>query len=74
MFQVELLNAESGELQLDTGIRPVASGIQAGTGIVPVTGEIPIKNLPPGRYRLNVQASDSTGKKTAWRESCFVIR
>jgi hypothetical protein len=74
MFQVKLLNAESGELQLDTGIRPVASASQTATGIVPVSGEIPIGNLPPGRYRLNVQASDSTGKKTAWRESSFVIR
>lgn len=41
----------------------MASGIQAGTGIIPVSGEIPIRNLRPGRYRLNVQASDSTGKK-----------
>lgn len=71
--QIKLTNAESGELKLDTGLRPMGSDNRTETGIVPVSGEIPISNLPRGRYRLEVQASDSTGKKTAGRESFFVI-
>ncbi|HET6929894.1 MAG TPA: hypothetical protein VFI45_06205 [Candidatus Acidoferrum sp.] len=72
-FQVKLTNAESGELKVDTGLQQVGSHIQAETGIVSVSGEVPIEHLPPGRYRLNVQASDSNGRKTGWRESCFFI-
>jgi len=59
---------------LDTGLRPVPWSNGTESGIVPVSGEIPIDNLPPGNYRLQVQASDSAGQKTAWRESSFVIQ
>jgi hypothetical protein len=72
-FQIKLTNAESSELKLDTGLRPMGSDSRTETGIVPVSGEIPIGNLPPGRYRLNVQATDGRGNKTPWRESSFVI-
>jgi hypothetical protein len=72
-FQIKLRNS-AGELKMDTGLRPAGSGSGTENGIVPVSGEIPIENLPPGNYRLQVQASDSTGQKTAWRESSFVIQ
>jgi hypothetical protein len=72
-FQIKLTSAESGELRFDTGLRPMGSGSRTDTGVVPVSGEIPIAKLPRGRYRLEVQASDSAGNKTAWRESSFVI-
>jgi hypothetical protein len=72
-FQIKLRNA-AGELKLDTGLRPVGSGSGTESGIVPVSGEIPIEHLPPGNYRLQVQASDSAGQTTAWRESSFVIQ
>jgi hypothetical protein len=72
-FQIKLRNS-AGELKLDTGLRPVGSGRGAESGIVSVSGEIPIENLPAGSYRLQVQASDSAGQKTAWRESSFVIQ
>jgi hypothetical protein len=71
-FQIKRRNS-AGELKMDTGLRPAGSGSGTENGIVPVSGEIPIENLPPGNYRLQVQASDSTGQKTAWRESSFVI-
>jgi hypothetical protein len=72
-FQIKLRNA-AGELKMDTGWRPAYSGSGTENGIVPVSGEITIENLPPGNYRLQVQASDSAGQKTVWRESCFVIQ
>jgi hypothetical protein len=73
-FQIKLWNAESGELKLDTGLRSVASGSRTENGVVPIAGEIPIGNLPPGHYRLEAQVSDSTSKKTARRESSFEIQ
>jgi hypothetical protein len=73
-FQIKLLNAESGELQLDTGLRSIGSGGQTGAGSIPISGEVPIGNLASGPYRLEVQVSDSTGKKTSWRESSFMIQ
>lgn len=72
-FEIRLVNADSGELKLDTGLRSAGSSSPTETGIVPISGEIPIGNLSPGRYRLTAQASDSSGKKTSWRQSCFVL-
>jgi hypothetical protein len=72
-FQIKLRNS-AGELTMDTGLRTVGLSNGTETGIVPVSGEIPIDNLPPGNYRLQVQASDSAGQKTVWRESSFVIQ
>ena len=72
-FQIKLRNI-SGELKLDTGLRPVGAGNGPASGILAVSGEVPIGNLPPGTYKLQVQASDSTGQKTSWRESSFVIQ
>jgi hypothetical protein len=59
---------------MDTGLRPVELGSGTESRIVPVSEEIPLEHLPPGSYRLQVQASDSAGQKTAWRESSFVIQ
>ena len=72
-FQIKLRNT-AGELKLDTGLRPVGTGNGPVTSILTISGEIPIENLPPGSYKLQVQASDSTGQKTAWHESSFVIQ
>ena len=72
-FQIKLRNT-AGELKLDTGLRPAETRSGSSTGILAVSGEIPIENLPAGTYRLQVQASGSTGQKTAWRESSFVIQ
>jgi hypothetical protein len=32
-----------------------------------------IRKLPKGSYRLDVQATDSTGKSTPWRTANFTI-
>jgi hypothetical protein len=73
-FQIKLTKTDTGELKLDTGVRFADSGGRTETGIVPVTGEIPIGNLPSGSYRLEARAFDSTGAKTSSRQSCFVIQ
>jgi hypothetical protein len=41
--------------------------------VIPVGRGIDISKLPNGSYRLDVQASDSTGKNTAWRTASFTV-
>lgn len=72
-FQIRLTRMDSSELKLDTGLRFASLDGRTEAGILPVSGEIPIGNLPPGRYRLEAQASDSRGGKTSWRQSYFVL-
>jgi hypothetical protein len=46
---------------------------QPGSTIIPIAREIPIATLPKGKYRLEVKASDSAGRKTPWRGANFAI-
>ena len=73
-FQVRVMDEKTGEVKMDTGLQDAASASPTGNNIVPVAGEIAIGKLTPGNYRLEVQASDSAGKNTGWREVSFVIQ
>jgi hypothetical protein len=44
-----------------------------GNPVIPVGEEIAIDKLHSGDYRLEVQASDSTGKCTVWRAASFTV-
>lgn len=72
-YQARVKDAKTGEVKLDTGSRSVETGKQAGKPVIPVWEEIAIEKLPSGDYRLEVQATDSAGKSTAWREVSFSI-
>jgi len=45
-----------------------------GSAIIPIARKIPIANLPEGQYRLEVQASDASGRTTPWRVAGFSIK
>jgi hypothetical protein len=72
-FQMRITDATTGEVKTDTGFRTADSYIHAGNPVVPIAEEITINTLPTGSYRLEVRASDTTGKYTDWRASNFTI-
>jgi len=47
--------------------------LKAGSSIIPVGRGMDISKLPKGSYRLDVQATDSTGKSTARRSTNFTV-
>src|SRR5208337_2456695 len=73
VFQMRVKDASTGEISTDTGLRPVQLGSRPGNPVIPVAEEIAIDKLPAGTYRLEVQASDSTGKSTIWRGVSFTV-
>ncbi|HEX4074376.1 MAG TPA: VWA domain-containing protein [Candidatus Acidoferrales bacterium] len=52
-------------------IDPAAS-IQKGNPVVPVGLKVPVSDIPPGNYRLDMQAYDTTGSMTKIRTVEFV--
>lgn len=72
-FQARVRDAKTGEVKADTGLRAVASAMWPGNPVIPVGEEIAIDKLHSGDYRLEVQASDSTGKCTVWRAASFTV-
>jgi hypothetical protein len=72
-LEMKITNTKSGKLEVDTGLRSVDSDIQTGNPVIPVAWDLAVNKLRYGTYRLEVQASDSTGNKTPWRAVSFAV-
>jgi hypothetical protein len=70
---LRIVDAKSGALVKDFPPVDAATYTQPGNTTIPVAREVPIAALPKGEYRLEVQASDSTGRTTPWRAANFTI-
>jgi hypothetical protein len=73
-FQLRITNLKTGQVQIDSGLRPAADFLQADKQVIPIVQEVAIHELPKGDYRLEVQASDSAGNRTPWHAATFTIR
>jgi hypothetical protein len=71
-FQVRVIDSTSGQVELDSGLRSADSYAPSGS-LIPIGWELPLKKLAKGSYRVEVQASDSMGKQTAWRAASFTV-
>jgi hypothetical protein len=72
-FQIRMIDAKTGQVQLNSGSRSADPYARPGNPIIPIGWEIPIDKLANGAYRVEVQASDSTGKQTGWRTASFTV-
>lgn len=70
---VRIADAKTGGIKKDFGNIDAAPYINAGSTVIPVGREIPFQSLPEGSYRLEVQATDSSGQSTAWRTANFSV-
>lgn len=71
--QLKITNVKTGELKVDTGSRSAGDWIQPGKTVIPIAEQIAVDKLPKGSYRLEVQATDSTGKSTVRRSANFTV-
>jgi hypothetical protein len=72
-FQMRIVDVKTGELRADSQPISATPYMKAGSSIIPVGRGLDISKLPIGSYRLEVQATDSTGKSTAWRTANFTV-
>jgi hypothetical protein len=72
-FQVKVTDPATGEVKIESGARTLEASDGENVLATPVAAEIGIAKLPPGKYRVNVQASDEHGKNTEWRTACFAV-
>ncbi|HWG19582.1 MAG TPA: hypothetical protein VG225_03565 [Terracidiphilus sp.] len=70
---LRIVDAKSSGLVKDFPPVDAATYEQPGSTLIPIAREIPIANLPKGPYRLEVQASDASGRATAWHTAGFSI-
>jgi hypothetical protein len=70
-FEMQVVNAKTGEIKSDTGFRPADEYVIPGKAVIPISEQIAIGELSPGDYRLQVRATDSAGNSTDWRSTSF---
>jgi hypothetical protein len=70
---LRIVDAKTGAIVKDFPPVDANSYTQPGNATIPVAREVPIAALPKGEYRLEVQASDSTGRTTPLRTANFTI-
>jgi hypothetical protein len=63
----------SGKKVTSTGTIRLDDFIQKGSPVIPVGLKVPLKDLPPGTYRLTAQAVDSEKNHTAARGILFEV-
>jgi hypothetical protein len=75
-FHLRITDPATGELKRDFGwhTAPQPSNTDTPTHIIPVAAKIPVDQLPPGTYRLHVQASDTSGQPADSHFTCFVVQ
>jgi hypothetical protein len=67
---LKLIDAKGGAVKRDFPPTNVASFIQPGSSVIPVTVSLKERK---GAYRLEVQATDSAGRTTPWRTANFTM-
>jgi hypothetical protein len=72
-FQMRIVDLKTGEVKSDSQPISATPYMNAGSSIIPVGRGMDISKLPIGSYRLDVRATDSTGKSTAWRSANFTV-
>jgi hypothetical protein len=73
-IQMRIFDSRTDELISDSQPISAAPYIKAGSSIIPIGRGMDISKLPIGSYRLDAQATDSTGKSTpSWRSANFTV-
>jgi hypothetical protein len=72
-IQMRIVDVKTGEVKSDSKPIDATRYVRAGNPVIPIGRGIDISKLPKGLYRLDLQATDSAGRSTAWRTANFTI-
>lgn len=72
-FSIKVVDNNTGEVRFDSPSLNTTSYQEAGNSVIRVGQEIETNKLPNGSYEIEIQATDSTGRSTAWRKASFTI-
>ena len=73
-YRIRITDLKTGTTVMNTEPISAADFVVPGNNVVPVGLKVDINKLGPSSYRLEVQASDSAGRESEWREAKFTIQ
>ncbi|MGB9254920.1 MAG: hypothetical protein WCC25_08815, partial [Candidatus Korobacteraceae bacterium] len=59
---------------MNTGPVSTADWFVPGNPVIPIGLKVATEKLHKGSYRLEIQATDSVGRQTEWRQANFTIQ
>lgn len=72
-FMLRITNTKTNTVKVNAGVDTDASSFKTGNLMVPVGMKLPISQLGPGVYRVELRASDSAGHSTPARTADFIV-
>lgn len=73
-YSLKITDLKTGSLVMNTGAMSAADWVVPGNAVIPIGLKLAIEKLPKGSYRLEIQATDSVGRQTEWRQANFTIQ
>jgi len=73
-LQYGVIDRKTGERKLDTSITNTEKAVQAGSPVVPIGLKLPVSDLGPGTYRVEIRALDMAGNSSPIRYADFVVQ
>lgn len=73
-YRWRITNQKNGSVVMNSDLISTADWIVPGNVVVPIGLKVDADTLPKGNYKLEVQASDSAGRESAWRAAEFKIK
>jgi hypothetical protein len=71
--QLRILDAKSGQEKINTGVMSIARMVTTGNPVVPVGMKLPIADLAPGPYRIELKGVDAVGRSTSLRDADIIV-
>lgn len=72
-MQYVVVDRKTGATRFDTGLSDVRPLIRAGNPVIPMALKLPLDQLEPGLYRVEVKALDNAGQKANPRSADFEV-
>ena len=69
-----VINKQTGKQEVDAGIRDTSANQRPGNPVVPLGLKLPVEQLPPGSYRVELRAMDSAGNHAPPRSVDFEVQ
>lgn len=73
-FRMKITDLKDGSVVINAGPTSAADCVTAGNVVIPIALNVDTEKLPSGRYKFEIQASDSAGRTTEWRTAKFEIQ
>lgn len=73
-LKLNILDQKTGKSELEAGVPDTGASVVPGNPVIPMGVPLPISNLQPGTYVVELSATDTAGHSTATRKAVFSVQ